>query len=55
MGAADWLDAPQLLSYLGQNPWFHTPEDLPAVSCTAARTEAIADAFAEAALHLIGR
>jgi hypothetical protein len=52
--AADWLDAPQLLSFLGQNPWFHAPDDLPDVSCTAARTEAVADAFTEAALRLIG-
>ena len=51
--AADWLDAPQLLSYLGQNPWFHAPGDLPDVSCTAARTEAVADAFTEAALALV--
>jgi len=51
--AADWLDAPRLLSYLGQNPWFHAPGDLPDVSCTAARTATVADAFAEAALHLI--
>ena len=53
--AADWLDAPQLLSFLGQNPWFHAPGDLPDVSCTAARTEAVAVAFTEAALRLIGR
>jgi hypothetical protein len=53
--AADWLDAPQVLSYLGQNPWFHAPDDLPDVSCTAARTEAVATAFSEAALHLIRR
>lgn len=51
--AADWLDAPQLLSYLGQNPWFHTPDDLPDVSCTAARTDAVADAFTTAALRLV--
>jgi hypothetical protein len=51
--AADWLDAPQLLSFLGQNPWFHAPDDLPGVSCTAARTEAVADAFTEAALRLV--
>jgi len=53
--AADWLDVPQLLSYLGQNPWFHAPDDLPDVSCTAARTDAVAGAFTEAALHLISR
>lgn len=53
--AADWLDAPRLLSYLGQNPWFHTPGDLPDVSCTAARTEAVAEAFTEAALELVRR
>ena len=53
--AADWLDAPCLLSLLGQNPWFHAPEDLPAVSCTAARTEVVTDALTEAALAIIGR
>ena len=51
--AADWLGAPQLLSFIGQNPWFHAPGDRPDVSCTAARTEAVADAFTEAALRLI--
>lgn len=53
--AADWLDAPQVLSFLGQNPWFHAPQDLPPVSCTAARTQAVADAFTESALALVDR
>jgi hypothetical protein len=53
--AADWLDAPCLLSLLGQNPWFHSPMDLPAVSCTATRTAGVTDALTEAALAIIGR
>jgi len=53
--AAEWLDTPQVLSFLGQNPWFHAPGDLPGISCTAERTEAVTTAFTEAALHLIGR
>lgn len=53
--AAEWLDAPQLLSFLGQNPWFHAPQDTPDVSCTAERTDAVADAFTESALALVRR
>jgi hypothetical protein len=53
--AADWLDAPQMLSLLGQNPWFHSPSDLPSVSCTLERTQAVADAYLEAAEALISR
>jgi hypothetical protein len=53
--AAEWLDAPCLLSLLGQNPWFHTPTDVPNTSCTAARTEAVTDALTEAAFAIIGR
>ncbi|MDG2027292.1 MAG: hypothetical protein P8J50_09295 [Acidimicrobiales bacterium] len=53
--AAEWLDVPVVLSYLGQNPWFHAPQDLPTVSCTAERTEAVADAFTNAALALLRR
>lgn len=53
--AADWLDAPQVLSFLGQNPWFHAPDDTADVSCTAERTEAVARAFAESALALVRR
>ncbi len=53
--AADWLDAPQVLSFLGQNPWFHAPEEVPEVACTATRTQTIADAFTESALALIDR
>lgn len=52
--AADWLDAPTVLSLLGQNPWFHAPSDLPDVSCTAERTELVAVAFTEAALRIVG-
>ncbi|MEM7142093.1 MAG: hypothetical protein AAF548_13785 [Actinomycetota bacterium] len=53
--AAEWLDAPQVLSYLGQNPWFHAPGDLPGASCSAARTEAVATAYADAAIALTRR
>ncbi|MDW3218688.1 MAG: hypothetical protein R8F63_08740 [Acidimicrobiales bacterium] len=53
--AAEWLDAPQLLSFLGQNPWFHAPQDTPDVSCTAERTAAVAGAFTESALALVRR
>ena len=53
--AADWLDAPQVLSLLGQNPWFHAPSDLPSVSCTPERTQAVAGAYLEAAVTLISR
>jgi hypothetical protein len=53
--AADWLDTPCLLSLLGQNPWFHAPSDLPDVSCTAERTQAVADALTEAAVALAAR
>lgn len=53
--AAEWLDAPQILSFLGQNPWFHAPEDTPSVSCTAERTDAVANAYAESALALVRR
>ncbi len=53
--AAEWLDVPCVLSLLGQNPWFHTPDDRPDVSCNAARTAAVTDALTEAALALVRR
>lgn len=53
--AAEWLDAPQVLSFLGQNPWFHAPQDVSSVSCTGARTQTVATALTEAALQLIAR